>query len=180
VWEERGLLSVAGGKLTTWRTMAVEVVDRAVRLLPGSRAVPPSATAGTSVGALAPADLAQRLVAVHGLEPAVADALARRLGGVAWAACAEAKGPAELRPLADGFDLTLAEARAHLRYGAVLRLEDLLVRRARAALWAPEVAHELVPRLETLFRDEMGWGSGRWEREAEAAGRAIENWSPPG
>ncbi|HYU33206.1 MAG TPA: glycerol-3-phosphate dehydrogenase/oxidase [Thermoanaerobaculia bacterium] len=182
VWEEEGLLSVAGGKLTTWRAMAEEVVDRALRLLPPERArhASPCATAGTPVGALAPRDLAERLRAVHDAGPEVAAGLARRLGGLAWTACALARGAEELRPLLDGTDLCAAEVRAHLRHGAVARLEDLLLRRARFGLWDPPAARALVPRLAPLFRDELGWSAGRWERETAAADQALAAWTPEG
>ncbi len=185
LWEEAGLLSVAGGKLTTWRAMAEEVVDRALRLLPPERArqAAPCATAGTPVGALAPSDLADRLRAVHGAEPPVAAALARRLGGLAWTACGcsqGARGAEELRPLLDGTDLCAAEVRAHLRHGAVAHLEDLLLRRARFGLWDPPAARALVPLLAPLFREELGWSADRWERETEAADRALTAWTPEG
>jgi glycerol-3-phosphate dehydrogenase len=177
VWEEQGLLSVAGGKLTTWRSMAQQLVDHALRLLPPERArvAPPCATAGTPVGALAPLDLPDRLHAAFGVAPPLAAALARRLGALAWTAC-EGAEPSDLQPLLDGADLTAAEARAHLRHGAVLHLEDLLLRRARFGMWDPPLALELAPRLEALCRAEMGWDGARWERELEGTARAIEGW----
>lgn len=181
LWEEDGLLSVAGGKLTTWRAMAEEVVDLALRRLPPERArlAAPCATVKTPVGSPAPADLPQRLGAAFAVTPETARALSRRLGGQAWKAC-EGADPAELRPLLDGTDLSTAEVRAHLHHGAVLRLEDLLLRRARFGMWNPAVARELVPRLEAVFREEFGWDGARWEVEVERAERAMEGWKPLG
>ena len=179
IWDEQGLLSVAGGKLTTWRSMAEQAVDRALRLLPPERAqaARPCATAGTSVGALAPLDLPDRLQQVHGLPPELAAGMARRLGALAWSAC-EAAAPEELWPFHEGSDLCAAEARAHLRHGAVTRLEDLLLRRVRIGMWDPAAARDLAPRLEPAFRREMGWDGRRWEREVDEALTAIEAWSP--
>lgn len=180
LWEEGGLLSVAGGKLTTWRAMAEEVVDMALSLLPPERArqAASCSTAGTAVGALAPPDLADRLRTVHGVEPPIAAGLARRLGSLAWMACALARGPEELQPLLDGTDLCAAEVRGHLRHGAVVRLEDLLLRRARFGLWDPPAARALVPRLAPLFREELGWNADRWELEIEGADQALAAWRP--
>jgi glycerol-3-phosphate dehydrogenase len=182
LWEEEGLLSVAGGKLTTWRAMAEEVVDMALSLLPPERArqAAPCSTAGIAVGALAPPDLADRLRTVYGADPEIASGLARRLGGLAWTACALAKESEELQPLLDGTDLCAAEVRCHLRHGAVTRLEDLLLRRARFGLWDPPAARALVPRLAPLFEEELGWNAERWERETEAADRALAAWTPEG
>lgn len=180
IWEEQGLLSVAGGKLTTWRSMAEQVVDRALRLLPPERAqaARPCATAGTSVGALAPLELPDRLRQVYGLPPELAAGIARRLGALAWSAC-EAADPADLRPFHEHTDLCAAEARAHLRHGAVVRLEDLLLRRVRIGMWDPATTLDLAPRLERVFRDELGWNGRRWEREMDEALAAIEAWTPP-
>lgn len=182
LWVEQGLLSIAGGKLTTWRSMAEKTVDRALRLLPKERArrASPCATAGTPLAGLAPPDLDRRLRAAHGIEPSVAEAMARRLGGMAWAACELVEAASDLRPLIDGVDLCAAEVRAHLRFGGVVRLTDLLLRRARLGMWEPVVAKHLVPRLQELVCAEMSWGARRWEREAELYDRAAEGWSPSG
>jgi glycerol-3-phosphate dehydrogenase len=182
VWEERGLLSVAGGKLTTWRSMAEEVVDTALDHLPAERRrhAAPCATAGTPLAGLAPPDLPERLRAVHGVERAVADALARRLGALAWTACELARGRGELRPLADGVDLCAAEVRAHLRYGGVLHLSDLLLRRVRIGMWHPAVARELLPHLRRTVRRELGWRGGRWQQEVERYARDAEGWTLAG
>ena len=181
VWEEQGLLNVAGGKLTTWRSTAEEVVDRVVERLPPERErrAGECATAGTPLAGLAPADLPERLAA-RGVEPAVAAAMARRLGSLAWTAEALAREPAELAPLLDGTDLSLAEVRAHLRHGGVRHLDDLLVRRARFAMWQPAEAAALVPRLEGVFRQAFGWSTARWHAEEERCAAALLAWSPGG
>jgi glycerol-3-phosphate dehydrogenase len=181
VWEEEGLLIVAGGKLTTYRSTAEEVVDQVVERLPPERGrrAGDCATAGTPLSGLAPADLPLRL-AERGVAPPVAAAMARRLGSHAWTALTLARRPDELLPLVDGVDLVAAEVRTHLRHGAVLRLEDLLVRRARLAMWDPAAARAVVPRLSRLFADELAWSGPRWEAEEEALASALLAWTPEG
>ena len=179
VWEEEGLLSVAGGKLTTWRPMAEEAVDEALNFLPEERAdrVGSCLTAGTPLAGLAPLDLAARLESSADLEPGIAPALARRLRGAAWWAPRLARDPAELQPLVEGSDLSAAEVRVHLTQGAVVRLEDLLLRRARLGLWQPDLARAVAPRLRPLFEQELGWNGARWEHESTALEAALEGWS---
>src|SRR6185436_2143207 len=181
VWEEEGLLNVAGGKLTTYRSTAEEVVDEVVKRLPPERArrVGECATAGTPLAGLAPADLPERL-RERGVAAPVAAAMSRRLGSLAWTAAALARSRDELHPLVDDVDLTAAEVRAQLRHGAVLRLEDLLVRRARLAMWDPPTARAVVPRLGAIFRDELGWSGPRWEAEEESFAAALFAWTPEG
>ena len=182
IWEEDGVLSVAGGKLTTWRSTAEEVVDAALKMLPEERArtCAPCATAGTPLAGVAPPDLAQRLVRASGLEHEIAEGMARRLGSVAWQAVELARSADELHPIRDDLDLAAAEVRAHLRWGAVLRLEDLLLRRVRIGMWRPSAIDELLPGLEPLVREELGWDGPRWRGETEALHRALEGWTLAG
>jgi glycerol-3-phosphate dehydrogenase len=179
IWHEDGVLSVAGGKLTTWRPMAEEAVDEALNFLPEETAAKagPCYTEGTPLSGLAPLDLNQQLVDAHGLEPAVASGMARRLRGVAWSAVQLARAESELRPITDGSDLSLAEVRAHLTYGAVLHLEDLLLRRVRVGLWDPTMARQLLPLLRPAFSQQLGWSGARWDREVERLTTAFDAWS---
>ncbi len=181
IWHEEGLLSVAGGKLTTWRATAEEAVDQALALLPPERArqAAPCATAGTPLAGLAPGDLGRRLAAATELEPAVAEGMARRLGALAWPAC-ELAGRRELRPLYDGSDLCAAEVRAHLRFGAVLHLSDLLLRRVRLGMWRPDAVQDVLPRLRRLIRHELGWSRRRWQLEVERYHFSSRGWTLAG
>jgi len=182
IWEERGMISVAGGKLTTWRTTAEDTVDEVVRYLPDEREeqLARCYTKGTPLVGYAPLDLAPRLEAQHQLSPNVAAAMARRLRGNALWAPHLARSAEELTPLAEGTDLCAAEVRSHLAYGAVVRLEDLLLRRARLAMWAPEAALTVAPLLRPYFEQEFGWDSKRWEQELDLFHQAAEAWSPAG
>ncbi len=189
IWHEEGLLSVAGGKLTTWRRIAEEVVDEALKYLPAERLrrVSPCATARTPLVGAADAEALQRLISVHGAEPEIAEAMVRRLGSLAQAAV-EASEASELRPLIDDVDLCAAEVRAHLRYGATMHLDDLLLRRVRIGMWRPEIVRDIVPALRSIFLEEQGStvhsGQGsrqrsrHWEEELEMLDAACAGWRP--
>ncbi len=183
LWEEEGVLSIAGGKLTTWRAMAEEAVDEALLLLPEeiATAAAPCYTSGTPLLGLAPADLANRLQQLgQAIDPRVADGMARRLRSTAWWAIRGAREDSDLDPLMDGTDLTAAEVRAHLAYGGVLHLEDLLLRRVRIGLWSPALAMELATHLRPLFEEAKGWDHDRWQQEEEGLASALDAWSPRG
>jgi len=177
IWEERGTLSVAGGKLTTWRTTAETAVDAALKLLPGERAgqTAPCATTGAILAGLAPRGLARELEA-QGLDAEVAGGMARRLGSRAWHALGST-APDDLSPLADGLDLSAAEVRSHLAGGAVLHLEDLLLRRVRLGMWDPGTALGILPRLRPVACDAMAWDNRRWDTEEETFRLALEAWA---
>jgi glycerol-3-phosphate dehydrogenase len=182
IWEEDGALSVAGGKLTTWRSTAEEAVDAALRRMPEERArrFAPCATKGTPLAGLAPTDLAERLTRVFEVEAAVARGMARRLGALAWTTAAAARRHSELRPLAPDSDLCPAEVRAHLRWGAVIHLEDLLLRRVRIGMWDPEQAAAMLRPLRPILRAEMGWEWRRWKIEETRFLRSLEGWTMAG
>ena len=182
IWEEDGLLSVAGGKLTTWRSTAEEAVDAILGLLPEERArcAGRCATGGTALAGRAPGDLASRLSAAHGIERGVAGAMVRRLGALATPACCLARRRRELRPLLSASDLTAAEVRAHLRWTGVLHLEDFLLRRVRLGMWRPALAAEMVRHLRPVFQKELGWGHRRWEEETERFHDALAAWTVDG
>ena len=180
IWEEHGMLSTAGGKLTTFRATAEEVVDAAIRLLPEERRelVSPFSTAGVALPwRVVPADAA---VAVERLGAGrdIAAGMVRRLGALAFAAAGGAEKE-DLQPVAEGLDLTPAELVWHMRYGGVVRLEDLLLRRVRLGMWQPRRALEVAPTLRPLLRRAAGWSVARWNRELEGLERAIANWLPP-
>ena len=181
VWFERGLLSVAGGKLTTWRPTAEETVDKALRRLPEAcrRKAAPCATAGTPLIGLAPADLDRRLGQAFPLTPDVASAMARRLGSAAWTTLENAEEH-ELRPLRDDVDLCLAELRTHLQNGAVTHLSDLLLRRIRLGMWRPDQAQSLAPCLEAPIRELTGWSADRWDQESERFETEVQAWTLKG
>jgi glycerol-3-phosphate dehydrogenase len=182
IWEEQGLLTVAGGKLTTWRLTAEEAVDLALRHLPPevARKAAPCATASTPLAGHAPATFGDRLASFYGAPPEVARAMTRRLGALAWTACELWREPAELRPLADGLDLCAAELRAHLRFGAVLHLSDLLLRRVRLGMWRPGDVESFLPALEPAIREAAGWDAKRWDDERERYARDVRGWTLAG
>lgn len=182
LWEEDGALSVAGGKLTTWRSTAEQAVDAVLRMLPEARSrhASPCATEGTPVGVLAPADLERRLRVAAGVHAGVAVGMARRLAGLAWPAAELARGPAELVPVTPDVDVCAAEIRAHARWNAVLHLDDLLLRRIRLGMWRPERARQVaVPAAEVLGR-ELGWDAASLAAELDRFEAAVEGWSVRG
>jgi glycerol-3-phosphate dehydrogenase len=182
VWVEDGVVTVAGGKLTTWRSTSEEVVDTVLAELPEevTRRLAPCATKGTPLAGLSPPDLGPRLARILGVDPAVAAGMARRLGALAWPTARSARRRSELRPMEPSRDLCAAEVRAHLRWGAVLHLSDLLLRRVRVGMWQPDLAPQMLRRLRPLFRDELGWEWSRWRREEDAFAGELEAWTLAG
>ena len=122
-----GVISVIGGKLTEYRFMAEDVLDRAVTLrgLPASpcrtRNLPLVGAPSNPVATLrSPADLPGSLVARYGAEaPNV----------IAAAGC---ERPTEA--VADGIDVTRAEFEYAITHEGAMTVDDILDRRTRIGL----------------------------------------------
>jgi glycerol-3-phosphate dehydrogenase len=168
------LYSVIGGKLTTYRRLAEEVVDRLARKL--GRELRPCETARTPLpGAVSdPVPLCAELVSQAHLPAAVAARLARLYG-------ARASGLADLirREPALGTPLGASAAVAAeivfaFEAELALTLADCLMRRSMLGLGRDLGAAVLAPALD-VARDHLGWnrarlGEERARFEAESAG----------
>lgn len=174
IWYEKGVLSVAGGKLTTWRLMAEETVDRVEKLLPRRlrSSLRPCSTRELALKGWtgSTSDSRGKLIA-----PEVESAMVRRLGALARITIDEASR-AELLGLEESPDLCPAEIRAQLRHKAVLHLEDLFIRRIRLGMWNPSTLARILPRVETLIRREMNWDLSRWNNEEHQLEEALKSW----
>jgi glycerol-3-phosphate dehydrogenase len=135
-----GVVTVVGGKLTTYRAMAADAVDAAVRGA-GLPAGPSTTRRCPLVGAAARDELARldaptRLVRRYGIEaPAVATL--------------STLDPSLAEPVVDGAPYTGAEVVWALRHEGALDADDILDRRTRIGL-VPADRERARPRVEDL------------------------------
>ncbi len=152
-----GLVTVTGGKLTTYRKMGEDTVDAAARVLGESprqrRCVTKSlALLGSTTKVRDPVALAQRsgrLLARYGTEQAAVSAVADGR-------------PELLEPAVPGLPYTGAELVYAVREEMALTLDDVLARRTRARIQRAHDAMTAAPALARLLAPELGWD----EREA--------------
>ncbi|MGH8352117.1 MAG: glycerol-3-phosphate dehydrogenase C-terminal domain-containing protein, partial [Pseudomonas sp.] len=159
LWIEPGCVTLAGGKLTTFRLLALEVLRACAPML--GFAVEDH---GSEVFRhLAPAPLPQ-------LSPSQQRRLAGRYGR-------ELPGLARLIDELGGdrvgaTDCLWAELAWACEHELVLHLDDLLLRRTRLGLLLGEGGAAELPRLRELCQARLGWDDARWEAE-ERAYRAL-------
>ncbi len=161
VWLEQGLLTVTGGKLTTFRLIAQDALAHCAPLLPRRQA---RAHAPRTFVEPAP------LVANAALTAAQAQRLRGRYGMHAAELLAAARA-GELATIA-GSETLWAELRWAARAEAVMHLEDLLLRRTRLGLQLRHGGVEWLPRIRAICQAELGWDDQRWLVE-EAAYLAL-------
>jgi glycerol-3-phosphate dehydrogenase len=181
-----GLVTVTGGKLTTYRRMAADTVDEVARQL-GRAKIPPSPTRRLRlVGASAPAApgsvTAPSSPGREDLTPDAARHLAGRYGSESTDVLALASGdPSLLAPLVPGLPYLRAEAVWAARHEMAQTVSDVLSRRTRSLILDREAAASAAPQVGILLAGELGWDDGErarqvadFERQVEAERRAVE------
>ncbi|WSG11102.1 glycerol-3-phosphate dehydrogenase/oxidase [Micromonospora sp. NBC_01739] len=162
-----GLLLVAGGKYTTYRVMAADVVDRAVRRLGWQR---PSRTAdlpllgadGYAAMWRDRADLARR----HGLPVGVVEHLLERYGSLTLDLLALIDAdPLLASPLTGAPEYLAAEVTYAARAEGALHLEDVLTRRTRISFETTHRGLESAEHAAELMGAVLGWDADRRARE---------------
>jgi len=156
VLDEQGLVTVTGGKLTTFRSTALQALQCAARHVPTLAHTPRSAAIFAPLAA-------HTAVALSGLPTALRDRWLARFGDAA-ANLLSTLPVAEQQTIANT-GIAWAELRWACRHEAVVHLDDLLLRRTRLGLLLRDGGAELAPRLRTLMRQELGWTDGDWLRQ---------------
>ncbi len=138
VFLDRGLVTVTGGKLTTFRQIAVDALKIASSLL-GQ----PVREEKGPIFRPSPVqkDLPASLVARHGAQ---ALEVQRLLQG-------------KDREIIPGLNVFWGELRWSLRHEQVVHLDDLLLRRIRMGLLLPEGGKALLEKIIVMCKEELGW-----------------------
>jgi glycerol-3-phosphate dehydrogenase len=160
---DSGVVTITGGKLTTYRHMAADTVDTVVDQL-GARAVGRVAKRSTTKklrlrGAEGYAELAAS-------SDAATRTLADRYGGEAHVLLAMVSADPSLgEPLVEGTDYIRAEALYAARYEMARTLTDVLARRTRALLQARTASVAAAPAVAGLIATELGWDDAEVARQ---------------
>lgn len=177
---ETGLITVSGGKLTTWRRMAQDTVDEVVRALGQRR------RCRTGSLPLRGAEAFDRVDA-KGVGPAVRDHLVGRFGADATTVIEMVeREPALGEPLVPGLPYLRAEARYAVEHEMARTIDDVLARRTRARLLGRDASAEAAASVADLMAGPLGWSPDEKRRQVEAyrssvaAERAAVQASGPG
>jgi glycerol-3-phosphate dehydrogenase len=177
ILSSRGLISIAGGKLTTFRKMAERITDMVVERLTSEGAQLPDKRGDSESHPLSggdidgnitayithmkqrwprvPADVVERLIAMYGSNgERMVEAMANdpKLGE----RCAPSSA------------VTYSEVAYAVREEMALSLEDFLERRARVFLWDRANGLDIAPAVARLMGGLLGWDAPRIDAEIQA------------
>ncbi|KAJ3067891.1 mitochondrial glycerol-3-phosphate dehydrogenase [Podochytrium sp. JEL0797] len=174
---ESGLLTIAGGKWTTYRSMAQETIDVAIEKFGLTHAGPcvTERTALIGTGQWSH-NMYIKLIQSFGIETEVAKHLADSYGDHAWAVASMAsmtgqRWPIHGKKLTPNYPYIEAEVRYAVRNEYAQTAVDVLARRMRLAMLNAQAAKETLPRVIEIMSSELNWTKSR---EAQEYSQAIE------
>jgi len=164
-----GLASIAGGKLTTYRLMARDVVDAAVADF--GREIPASVTDQVPLlgadGLAAVRAGAGRLAEDYQVPRAAVEHLLDRYGTLAGEVLDLIRAdPGLAQPVAEGHPYLRAEVAYAVTHENALHVEDVLVRRMRLFIESADSGTGVAAEVSTIMGRLLGWN--RRKRAAEA------------
>ncbi len=157
-WVENGLVTVTGGKLTTFRRLGLDALRAAQPFLPFR-------AAGTRIGRLfAPAS--DRPTEDLPVSPASWRRLCGRYGDRSRDVI-QGAGVDDLTPI-PGTKTLWAELFHAARHEEIRHLSDLLLRRVRIGLLTPKGGARHLDRIQELCVPALPWDAAHWEMERKA------------
>ncbi|KAF5350533.1 hypothetical protein D9756_008519 [Leucocoprinus leucothites] len=162
---ESGLLTIAGGKWTTYRAMAEETVDEAVKVFGLGDKVKSGCV--TERLRLVGSDGWSRnmfigLTQTYGLDTDVAKHLSENYGDRAWTVCGLAEPTGESWPLhgkrlVPQYPFIEAEVHYAIKHEYALSAIDVLARRTRLSFLNARAALDALPRVIDIMSAELNW-----------------------
>lgn len=174
-----GVVTITGGKLTTYRRMAADTVDAVVRDVLGDAAPAGTSRSVTKKLRLRGADgwdtMPRAAAGFPQIDPAVVEHLTRRYGGEARAVLGLVASQPELgEPLVAGSPYLAAEAVFAVRFEMARSVDDVLSRRTRARIYFRDASVEAAQRCAELIAPEFGWSAAEAAESAAAYCAAVE------
>jgi glycerol-3-phosphate dehydrogenase len=165
-----GFTSIVGGKYTTYRVMAKDVVDHAVKAL--GRPVGPSTTENVpllgAVGLEQARQSFSRSGAAQGLTQSQIERLLGRYGSLVLDLDElMARRPDLARPIGGAADYLRVEPVYSATHEGALHLDDVLTRRTHIAIEAEDHGLTAAAEVAALMGPELGWDEARLAEEVD-------------
>ncbi|KAJ4477372.1 FAD dependent oxidoreductase-domain-containing protein [Lentinula aciculospora] len=193
--DPQGMLTIAGGKWTTYRAMAEEGVNRAVKEfklrhdLAGNDRGSHIEESITENVRLVGSDHWGRnmfigLIQRYGLDTEVAKHLSESYGDRAWTVCDLAEQydetddggwPLHGKRLCDLYPYIEAEVRYAVKHEYAVKATDVLARRTRLTFLNAQAALDALPRVVDIMAFHLGWDLYRKKQEIQSTVKFLES-----
>ncbi|KAG2218627.1 hypothetical protein INT45_009759 [Circinella minor] len=176
---ENKLITIAGGKWTTYRAMAQETVDRAIEVFDLKPTGPCRTETVMLMGSKGFTNtMFIRLVQEFGMDTEVAVHLANSYGDRAWVVGSIDDPTNKLFPvygnrISPNYPYIESEVRYAVREEFACTAVDVLARRTRLAFLNAEAAFEALPRVIDIMAEELKWDKARQEQEKQKAAKFL-------
>ena len=172
-----GLISIAGGKYTTYRVMAADAVDATITDI--GRPIPRSVTEHTPlVGAEGYLALTNQIVTLaqqYHLPVWKMRHLLNRYGSLVHEVLRPTEDdPALLEPIPGAEEYLLAEIHYAVTHEGALHVDDLLARRTRISIETPHRGTESAEAVAAVAAPLLGWDEDRTKAEVDAYHARVE------
>ncbi|MBA3232794.1 MAG: glycerol-3-phosphate dehydrogenase/oxidase [Propionibacteriales bacterium] len=172
-----GLISIAGGKYTTYRVMAADAIDAALQDVGGSR--PPSVTEHIPLigaeGYHAMINQVDRLALRAGIPVWRMQGLLDRYGSMTEELLALTQDDASLlQPLSGAEEYLRVEIAYAASHEGALHLDDVLARRTRISIETPDRGTASAQAAAELIASSLGWDAERITNEVAAYSARVE------
>ncbi|KAF9365250.1 mitochondrial glycerol-3-phosphate dehydrogenase [Mortierella sp. NVP85] len=180
-----GLLTIAGGKWTTYRAMAEETVDAAIKEFNLQPVRGCTTDRVKLIGSHGYSDtMFIRLIQQFGLETEIAQHLSNSYGDRAWAVASLAQTTGKRWPIfgrrvCQQYPYIEAEVRYAVRREYACTAVDVLARRLRLAFLNVHAAFEALPRVIDIMTEELQWDQARRAKETEEAKKFLMTMGLP-
>ena len=173
-----GFVSIAGGKYTTYRVMAKDVIDLAVNDL--RRIVPESVTDKLPIigadGFFALEQQSSQISEESGLTEAAVIHLLNRYGSHISELLTIIESDKKLaQPLADGLSYLKAEIIYAVTHEGAQSVDDVLSRRTRISFEAADGGESLATSVATLIAPVLGWDAATKKRSAAEYVKSLKS-----
>jgi len=158
-----GLLTITGGKWTTYRKMAEDTIDRAIK-----------------IGKLTPFDCNTRNISIHGSGSPAVGAVAHLVayGCDANGIQALMANPAMAEKLRIDLPYVVAEVIWAIRFEMARTLEDVLARRIRLLFLNAKAAIDIAPKVAGIMAQELGVDETWQAMQIEAFNQVARQYLP--
>jgi glycerol-3-phosphate dehydrogenase len=169
-----GLVTITGGKLTTYRKMAADTIDEVVRdvltLRPGATQVDGSVTKKLALRGAAGHDTLDATGAAYpSVDAALRTHLGERYGGEARVLMAAIEqDPTLAEPIVSGLPYVRAEVLFAVRHEMAGSVADVLSRRTRAQILARDDSGDAADEVAAIMASELGWDAATAAASAQS------------